>query len=101
MTDMDEMHRIAVTREVPAVVVPTPPVLDDKEKVAKVRSPTGEPKVKPSAVKWWLGAAIGAAAGLEYCAEHAPAEGWRFACRVAQLSVVGFLGSASPGFRKR
>jgi hypothetical protein len=82
-------------------VVPTPPVLDDQAKVSAAKSPTGEPKVKPSAVKWWLAGTVGAIAGLELCAQQAPNPTVQLICRIGAVALGAFVGSASPGFRKR
>lgn len=79
----------------------TPPALDDKDTVAKVMSPTGEPKVKPSAVKWWLAGTVGAVAGLELCAQQAPNPTIQLVCRIGAVALGAFLGAASPGFRKK
>lgn len=89
------------TRVLPAVHVPTPRVLDDKEAMAKVMSPTGEPKVKPSAVKWWLAGTVGAVAGLELCAQQAPNPTIQLVCRIGAVALGAFIGAASPGFRKK
>lgn len=79
------------------------PALSDKSKTAPVlnTSPTGEPKVKPSAVKWWLAGTVGAVAGLELCAQQAPSPTVQLVCRIAAVALGAFIGAASPGFRKK
>jgi hypothetical protein len=89
------------TREVPVLSVPTPPALDDKEKVAVVKSPTGTPRVKPKQVPWALGILVGLNLGLGACAVKAPDPTVRLLCEFGAITVSGVIGTVSPGLRRK
>lgn len=63
-------------------------------------SPTGTPKVSPTAVPWLIGAMVGAVAGLELCATAAPSPAAQLGCRIGAVVLAGALGVVSPGWRK-
>ena len=89
------------TREVPTVLVKTPPPPDNKKKLYTVKSPTGTPKVKPQQINWLLAGTVGVIAGLETCAQMHPDPTVQLVCRIGAVAVGAFAGVASPGYRKR
>lgn len=87
-------------KETPTVTAPaSAQVAIANEQVGVAVSPTGAPKVNPSAVPWLIGVMVGAVAGLEVCATAIPSPTAQVACRIGAVALAGILGTVSPGWR--
>lgn len=87
------------TRTMP--VVPTPPVLDNKEAVAKVKSSNGDLRIPRKATPWLLAATSAIASGLVLCAAQHPDESVRLFCAIGATVVQTFGSGISGGLGKK
>lgn len=94
-----------IPKEQPSLSLPIPGLEEAIQRTQAEReannpsSPTGTPKVRPSAVPWIVGAMVGAVAGLEVCATSIPSPTGQLACRIGAVVLAGVLGVVSPGWR--
>lgn len=86
---------------IPALRDSISPVLDDKAKVAAVKSSNGDLKIPRKATPWLLAATSAIASGLVLCAAQHPNESVRLFCAIGATVVQTFGAGISGGLEKK